>query len=207
MRKIESSFIGSGCAGSRLPCTFSQAIFPRRATSMTAPGTSPSSICCLVTASSFLSWTDDSPTSSGEAAIGTGVSACAMPIAHMNATSACITTFIDFLPHVPRWERSIDQRGLDHAPELQAQVAGIGVVGLHHVDGVELLLGIDPEGRAAGARPAVFADRAGLGRIADRGAHLEAETEAEARRAPRPAACVVGGHELERLAADDALAL
>src|SRR5690349_12996464 len=157
MRKMESSFIGSGCAGSRLPCTLSHAILPRRATSMTAPGTSPSSICCFVTASSLLSWTDDSPTSSGDPAIGTGISARAIVAAPMsaNAPSASCKTLICVSPLVTGAARSpelIQQCPLDHGPELRAQLAGVGLVGLHHVDGIELLLRIDPEGRARRAR-------------------------------------------------------
>src|SRR6476659_973826 len=117
-----------------------------------------------------------------------------MPAAPAKASRATVRVkvFMCILP-------SIDQRGLDHAPELHAQVAGIGLVGLHHIDGIELLLGIDPEGRARRARPAIFADRTWLRRSADRGAHLEAETEAEARRAAGPGSGVVGSHELERL--------
>jgi hypothetical protein len=42
---------------------------------------------------------------------------------------------------VARSFESVEQRGLDHGPELHAQLAGVVCVGLHHVDGVELLLG------------------------------------------------------------------
>src|SRR5580698_5124076 len=101
----------------------------------------------------------------------------------------------------------VEQCGFDHRPELHAQVARVGVVRLDHVDGEQLVLGIDPEGRAGGARPAVLADRARLRRVTDGGTHLEAQAEAEARRTARPVADMVGGHEGERLLADDALAV
>ena len=47
-----------------------QAILPRRATSITAPGSIPESMCCCVMASIRASWLDESPTSSGVGAIG-----------------------------------------------------------------------------------------------------------------------------------------
>src|SRR5262249_35595985 len=57
------------------------------------------------------------------------------------------------------------------------------------------------------AGPAVLADRPRQRRIADACPHLEAEAEAQARRTTRPVEDMVGGHEGERLLADDALAL
>ena len=47
-----------------------QAILPRRATSITAPGTSPVSTYFWVTASMRASWLEDRPTSSGVTAMG-----------------------------------------------------------------------------------------------------------------------------------------
>ena len=57
-----------------------QAILPRRATSITAPGTSPDSTYFWVTASMRASWLEDRPTSSGAAAMGrTGSAQLAVP--------------------------------------------------------------------------------------------------------------------------------
>ena len=79
MRKIESNFIASPAATSRLPSTDIQATLPRRATSITAPGTSPSSMCFWVTSSRRLSCVEERPTSSGFDAIGRmPFSACAV---------------------------------------------------------------------------------------------------------------------------------
>src|SRR5688572_4998599 len=70
MRKIESGFIGSPDARSRYPMTLNHAICPLRATSITAPGSTPDSICRAVTVSMFASRSDDSPRDSGDVAIG-----------------------------------------------------------------------------------------------------------------------------------------
>jgi hypothetical protein len=45
-----------------------------------------------------LSWTEDSPTSSGEAAIGTGISACAIPTALTSVSAPNIRRLIVVLP-------------------------------------------------------------------------------------------------------------
>src|SRR3954465_14659484 len=97
----------------------------------------------------------------------------------------------------------IDDRRLHHRPEAIAQFDAVGIAHLHHVNGDELLLGIDPEQRAGIARPAVFADRARDRRIADPLTDLEAEAEAQARRPTGPGTGMVGGHEGQRLLADD----
>src|SRR6267154_1526595 len=92
MRKIESYFIASPAATSRLPSTDIHAILPRRATSMTAPGISPSSMCFCVTSSSRFSCVEERPTSSGFDAIGRmPSSACAADAANNSAT-----TLMDF---------------------------------------------------------------------------------------------------------------
>src|SRR5437016_3616033 len=57
---------------------------------------------------------------------------------------------------------------------------------LHHIDGHELLLGVDPEGRAGGARPAMFAHRALDRRITQPRVDLEAQAETEAVLSARP---------------------
>src|SRR4029079_14933983 len=75
MRKIESGRIGSVATRSRKPKVLVQAILPRRATSITAPGTSPESTYFWVVASMRASWLDDRPTSSGAAATGSTGSA------------------------------------------------------------------------------------------------------------------------------------
>src|SRR5918995_2298333 len=95
-----------------------------------------------------------------------------------------------------RCRRSVVDRRLHHRAKLVAQEARVLGVRLHHVDADELFLGIDPEGRAGGARPAVFADRAHQGGIAaELGVDLEAQPEAEAVGTAGPVADVVGGHE------------
>ena len=58
---------------------------PRRATSITAPGMMPSSIFFAVASSIFSSWAEERPTYSGFA-IGTGISARAVPATRTNAS-------------------------------------------------------------------------------------------------------------------------
>src|SRR6266478_5755586 len=70
-----------------------------------------------------------------------------------------------------------------------------GLARLHHIDGHELLLGIDPEGRAGGARPAMFAHRALDRRITQPRVDLEAQAETEAVLSARPGADMIGRHE------------
>src|SRR5712675_1793637 len=169
MRKIESNFIGSSESGARLPCTDTHATLPCRATSMTAPGINPSSIFCLVAASRRFNCADERPTSSGLPAIGAGVSACSAP--GITAANDSRTIADLRLSLVMAVSPSIDDRRVHHRPELVAQRNAIGIAHLHHVDGDELLLGIDPEQRAGIAGPAIFADRAGQRRLARGRAH------------------------------------
>src|SRR5688572_27210839 len=140
MRKIESNFMGSSASGARLPCTDTHAILPRRATSMTAPGINPSSMFFLVAASRRLSCGEERPTSSGLPAVCAGISAwtaAGIRASDNTRTLARLRMLMAFLP-------SIDDGGLDHAPELIAQRDAVGIAHLHHVDGEELLLGVDP---------------------------------------------------------------
>src|SRR6478672_5404014 len=154
MRKIESNFIGSSESGARLPCTDTHATLPRRATSMTAPGISPSSIFCLVAASRRFSCADDSPTSSGLPASGACVSACsAAGSAEAQDSRAMASLRLSLVMAV---SPSIDDCRLHHRPELIAQRDAIGIAHLHHVEGDELFPGIDPEQRAGVAGPAIF---------------------------------------------------
>src|SRR5258708_27823757 len=92
MRKIESNFIASPAATSRLPSTDIHTILPRRATSITAPGTSPSSMCFCVTSSSRFSCVEERPAPSCFAGIGRmPASAYAVDAANNRAT-----TLMDF---------------------------------------------------------------------------------------------------------------
>src|SRR4029077_18939932 len=52
---------------------------------------------------------------------------------------------------------SVDDRGLHHRPEAVAKLDPVGIAHLHHVDGDELLLGIDPEQGAGVACPTILA--------------------------------------------------
>src|SRR5262245_15011922 len=205
MRKIESNFMASSESGARLPCTDTQASLPRRTTSMTAPGISPSSMFWRVAASMRLSCADDRPTSSGLAASGAGISACgaAGSTAANENTAMAVRRKSAFMAFSP----SVDDGRLDHGTELVAQGDAIGIAHLHHVDGDQLFLGIDPEQRAGVARPAIFADRAGQSRFAGGGAHLETQPEAQAGWPPGPMAGVISGHEAHRLLTQNALAV
>src|SRR6266404_5251587 len=100
----------------------------------------------------------------------------------------------------------IDDGRLNHGPELIAQHDAVAVVDLDHIDGDQLLLGVDPEQRAGVARPAVFPERSRQRRISDAGADLKSEAESQARRPARPRTDVIGGHEFDRLAAEQPLA-
>src|SRR5829696_4453661 len=124
MRKIASAFIASPAATSRLPSVDTQAILPRRATSMTAPGTRPESTCFCVTSSRRFNWADERPTSSGLPAMGsTPFSACAAVAADTRA-SASIVFFMGALPEkgVPLWH------------SLSATPLQIGAVTLEELD-------------------------------------------------------------------------
>src|SRR5258707_8557981 len=101
---------------------------------------------------------------------------------------------------------SVDDRGLNHGPELVAQHDSDPVVDLNHVNRYELLLRIDPEQRSRIAGPAIFAKRARQGSIANAGADLEAKAKSQPGRAARPRQRVIRGHEFDRLVAEQALA-
>src|SRR5580698_2550443 len=65
MRKMVSCAIGAGAAGLCWPTASNQAIWPRRATSMVAPGMVPLSTSRLNASDRRCKRTDDSPTDSG----------------------------------------------------------------------------------------------------------------------------------------------
>src|SRR6185295_8522936 len=93
---------------------------------------------------------------------------------------------------------SIDDGRLNHGAELVAQHDAVAVVHLHHVDGDQLLLRIDPEQRSGVARPAVFSDA---------GPNFEAKAKSQPGRAARSRSRVIDGHEFKRLGAEQSLAL
>src|SRR3982074_1904328 len=83
---------------------------------------------------------------------------------------------------------------------------------LRHEDGEQLFFRIDPEERAAAAAPEELADRARERRHAVMGADRKAKAKTMAGRQQRAVDLhawveVVGCHQLQRLAADDALAV
>ena len=71
------------------------------------------------------------------------------PSAHFAGTSPSMTM---------GRQKSVDDRSLNHRPELVTQEPRVVRTCLHHVDSEQLLFGIDPESRPRCTRPAVLAD-------------------------------------------------